>query len=383
MLSVTKDFSLDEFEVLALANWKDGAEVLQVPSNPPKYRGALGTEAALVQLILSWARAHPEGALRTYVDPALLEETLGNVCAEAHGLVGLSMAAQIHDKHGTAISRQVALVAAIPFIEAMDAGGDRLRDSAKGRSISLICVKAAKREYLFPLYSNRTAASIRSRSEFSSLLRLIFQTVVPTADRDCFGPNDPAVMGELCYELMKNTDAHATTDAKKNQYKRNVRGMLARYSDVDFDFISHFTAGRSSLTQYFQERVRMTDTRKSLRAFELSIFDAGPGLARRQLGREFSEMTPEEELAATTQCFRFGITTKDSRSSGAGLTFTWRMLRALRGMIRIRTGRYCLYRHFSGNEPDSDFDLWHWDEQHPVLAPVEGLLISIIIPIRA
>lgn len=382
MLRATKDFSLDQFEQLAAQQESAPQAVLQVPSNPPRYRGALGAEAALIQLIVTWARSDRAEALRTFIDSARLQESLDTFSAEAHGIVGLTLAPSIQDKDGSPISRNQALRAAAPRIEAMDNGGNDLVNTAKGTTVNLICVKGAKREYLFPLYSQRSAKGIRNRSEFSLLLRTLFRTVVPQRDWSAFGEGDAEALGEMCYELVKNTDDHATTDAKKNQYLKNARGLLTSYSVVDADYVKEVTKKKHALSKYFISRAAAVDGRSTVRLFELSVFDAGPGLARRQLGLEFSQISAEDELAATLKCFQLGATTKDSKSSGAGLYATWRMLRSLRGFIRIRTGRYSLYRTFNGDEADDDFEFWHWDPEKPVLSVTEGLLLTIVVPTR-
>jgi hypothetical protein len=381
MLRITKDFNLDAFETFLEQLNRTEADVLVLPSNPPRYRGAFGAEAALVQLAISWSRSRRARALRVY-SRAESEEPLGTLGAEAHGIVALSLAPKIVDFDGQPIPRSKALAPSAPWVEAMDSAGRGIRNSSKGSGVNLICVKGAQREYLFPLYSDRSPKAIRPRSAYMSLLEGIFRDIVPPADQGLFVPAHARALGEMCWELISNTDDHATTDVHRNQYLRNVRGLMASYSNVDANFVTTIAPDRPEIVEYFRSRAHRTDVRESIKVFELSVFDAGPGLARRQLGRDFSEMSLDVELNATKQCFKLGATTKDSMSSGVGLFSVWRLLRSVKGFIRIRTGRHALFRTFSGSEADDDFELWSWYRDARILAPAEGTLITIIIPTR-
>jgi hypothetical protein len=131
------------------------------------------------------------------------------------------------------------------------------------------------------------------------------------------------------------------------------------------------------------------------RFLELSVFDSGPGLARRWLSghpkgaADPANPTPEEEYRACVECFvRWNSSTRAGHK-GAGLHEVMRTLSRLGAFFRVRTGRLSLYRDFVERPytgaAGEDSSLADWTSRSAslhALAVVEGALYTMLIPIR-
>lgn len=218
-------------------------------------------------------------------------------------------------------------------------------------------------------------------------------------------------IARILYELFRNTHDHARTSASHELLARSVRGVHARYYNVDqlraqlpesqqdFDAIKPDPAQvyawavlRSSIpTSKFQSPAAIDGL------LELSIFDLGPGLAARWMGADTSHLPIPAELDAVLNCLTKGGSTTDRFARGFGLWNVLQELRALRGFIRIRTGRIHGYREFESKRDAALKDRGQLvgtpkevlnDWNRPLLtAPSEypkvtGTLISVLLPMR-
>jgi hypothetical protein len=119
---------------------------------------------------------------------------------------------------------------------------------------------------------------------------------------------------------------------------------------------------------------------------EMTVFDTGPGLVRRWLGKNdpgksLDDIDIESEVRVVQQCFEQHATTKDSQVSGHGLSLVLSALKELNAFLRLRTGRVCLVQDFSALKASSQFTPKHWLRGRHQLAKVAGASYSIIIPL--
>ena len=125
----------------------------------------------------------------------------------------------------------------------------------------------------------------------------------------------------------------------------------------------------------------------------MSLFDSGPGLAQRWLGKSIRPHDSiDNEYDAVISCLNLHGTTSSDTDRGLGLDVVMDTLSLVRGFLRIRTGRLSLYRDFVehpfkagiNNAPPEPF-LVDWNTQSMQverMAPVEGTLLTMLIPVE-
>ncbi len=158
-------------------------------------------------------------------------------------------------------------------------------------------------------------------------------------------------LGAILHELFKNTHEWARTDEHGVPLLRSVRGLLAQGHSWAEQEALEVADGSPALAAYLSAPgVRTAEGR--WRFLELSVFDSGPGLARRWLSghpegaADPINPTPEEEYRACVECFvRWNSSTRAGHK-GLGLHEVMRTLSRLGAFFRVRTGRLSLYRDF-------------------------------------
>ena len=140
--------------------------------------------------------------------------------------------------------------------------------------------------------------------------------------------------------------------------------------------------GSEDLKRYWQRESSTTDNNKtSLRALHISFFDSGPGFASRMSGRAVQEMSLEDERRYLLKCLQPRQSSKTLDAAGIGLPAILTELRRVGGLIRIRSGRLCIYNQFEENDRQRDLgDFRDWDNAD--LAPVAGAVVTLMIPLR-
>ncbi|HTW29081.1 MAG TPA: hypothetical protein VME92_18280, partial [Acetobacteraceae bacterium] len=135
------------------------------------------------------------------------------------------------------------------------------------------------------------------------------------------------------------------------------------------------------LHQYSTRR-RTRAGRRHVELVEFSVFDSGPGMAARWLGRETPDR--QEELKAVIECFERHGSSQPIRGRGIGLPIVIAALRERSGFLRLRTGRQSLYADL-GEEADAPFGksptLRAWPDGRPV-ARASGTLMTFLLPVE-
>src|SRR6185369_9936312 len=134
--------------------------------------------------------------------------------------------------------------------------------------------------------------------------------------------------------------------------------------------------------------------------FELSIFDSGPGLALRWLGRPLGpDERIEDEYTAVMACLHKHGTSSAHTHRGIGLHSVMRTLSERKGFLKIRTGRLSVYRDFvsdpyvgqeeevsDGEKEKSTTYMLDWHSKTSRLNTMpraEGTLVTMFIPLTA
>lgn len=393
MLKIRKHFSLADFEE-GLSKLADGETVLQLPNMVKA--NAVGCQAALLQLICTWARTRDQDAILRLHASSIAEKSYQNFITTPAGLVSVNLARRIENLTGDEVSRSSALALAYEYVKLMHEGNlNDLRAYAK-TVIPLLCIDNA-RELRRPkrLY-DQANGEVLPRAYFESLISAIMEEMPrfkSTRRRD-----DLVIpMASLLYEAFLNTHEHAQTDFKGDLYPRSVRGMLFSFHYVDRSEFASMAGNSAPLKKYFEGWSPRKSNGVKAEFLELSIFDCGPGFADSWLSRRNIQSRPiknstvsiAEELEAVKQCLEKGGTTKHSGTTGNGLFRITQVVKRAAGFIRIRTGHLSLIKAFSpsgsGTLPSEDTDFEDMIEggiPTKRAAWADGTTITVIIPLN-
>lgn len=98
-------------------------------------------------------------------------------------------------------------------------------------------------------------------------------------------------------------------------------------------------------------------------------------------GKAVQEMSLQDERRYLLKCLQPRQSSKTLDAAGIGLPAILNELRKVGGLIRIRSGRLCIYNQFEENDRQRDPDDFRdWDNTD--LAPVAGAVVTMMIPLR-
>jgi hypothetical protein len=357
-----------------------------------KFGGNVGVPGSLMQFLAAWSRSVEHPTLKAFGKGST--DLPVALAAEPHGMAAAYFSEVIESNTGTPLSTREALASAVERIEAMQDGN--YRGTMHGRGAFLGCFARAKNEFLVPLYSRPEIGGVRSREDFVNLTSRLIAACAPSAGNKMAEPSRIA-LGTLLYELFRNTDEHATTDETGRPYGKGLRAVMAKFISFEAKGAGeHFGEEDPSLAFFLMHNIanrqKYEDTEgrkkasKQTSLLELTVFDTGPGLARRwlsrhgQAGDDISSLSVEEEVSIVRQCFELHATTKTTAGSGGGLSHVLRMLQQLNAYLRLRTGRVCLTQDFSSPKPNVVFEPKHWLKDRSELPMAAGACYSIVVP---
>ncbi|MCO8165374.1 hypothetical protein NJC38_24855 [Pseudomonas sp. 21LCFQ010] len=339
-------------------------------------RGALH-DASRLQLIITLARQELNGDFLDFSKSVNPESLIDNIANYSPGVaaVRLSKGIRIGDR---TFSRRDVLKAAVERMQAADAA--EYEKVIRGRIIDLICVAGSKIQYLRPLFS--ADGVVKTPPDMTKSIRELIDFVNKQSSQG-MPETLTESLGLFCSELVGNTQDHATSDHLGNKYHAHVEGLMLGWTRLDEDIFSSDFEGNQELREYWDRELSTTENNKtSLRAFQISFFDSGPGFASRISGKSIKQMNLEEEREYLTQCLSARTTTKFEDAAGQGLQMVLRELQKIGGLIRIRTGRMSIYNQFKKNDTSRNLlDFKDWSSEP--LAPVVGSVVAILIPLRA
>ncbi len=250
----------------------------------------------------------------------------------------------------------------------------------QGRSLDLICVAGSKVQYLRPLFTARGV--VKEHVEMRKTMQMLVD-FVNKQSKDKVPKSLVDSLGLFSSELIKNTQEHAVKNHAGKPYLAHVEGMMLGWTRFSEELFSEDFSGNANLRAYWDKESGKTGSgMTSLRAFEVSYFDSGPGLVSRLKGRPVTDMTLEEERDSLLACLQHKSSSKSENAAGEGLPSVLSELKRVGGLIRIRSGRLSMFNVFSrGDTRRGIFDFEDWSDAP--LAPVEGAVVSILVPLRA
>lgn len=345
-----------------------------------KSRGnAAGGEAAVAQAVITWAQAQQTAQLTTYAS----DQSDGQIETLTRHLVGLCAAllcdeATAQDGSSIRGNLREAALRRLNILQGRDP-----RSGSRGPQIEIICADHINRPYPATLYDvdERGGGSLRSESAFRDVGRLMLRATMPETARSTVEPRLYSAIGDALYELFRNTDDHARTDIRGDYLRRSIRGIQARRHALLPADLDRAVQDSPPLLSYCQRR-QVREGRSHLQLIEFSVFDSGPGLASRWLGRPAAGR--EEELIAINACFERHSSTKSIRGRGMGLPIVIAALRERDGFLRVRTGRHSLYADL-GQEREAAFgtppELQQWSRKGDV-PQASGSLFTFLFPLE-
>jgi hypothetical protein len=392
MLRIAKSFSLDDFEG-GLQAVAAGETVLQIPHQVRA--NAVGSLAALMQLVVTWSRQAGESSQLRLHALAVDDPALKSFAHTPFGVVAINMAKAIELANGLSIGRRDALIQARDYVLTMHGGAlGKLREFDKS-ALSIICIDNAN-EYRRPvrLYVPGTN-QVRSRRDFEDLIHSCLETLRPNLALTELDSKVEAIAA-LVHEAFQNTDDHAQTDFNEVRLRRSSRGILIGYSYVLIEQLPRMAGAHAPLKEYFAHW-RARGSSKHAQFVEVSVFDSGPGLAQNWLAKTVGlssgivadNVSLEEEYKAVRDCLRKGGTTKAGGTSGNGLFRIMGVVKRSGGFVRIRTGRLSLVKAFNGQDSnritESDLvmdDMVNGGRPMETRAWADGTVITAMLPLN-
>jgi hypothetical protein len=390
---VEPDFeTLSEIEdVISYAN--DGQSVKLSSEAICKRHGAL-RDAARLQALVTISRASEEKTLllQNKTDP---EKALRELCDYAPGLTGirLNKTTSIGDK---SFQRRFALAPARDKMHATE--NQRYDLIVKGRTVDLCCVSGAEKQFLSPLFQSKNSSAVKNSSSMTQTMTSIFkqinQSEFHNLDADLI-----EAFGVFGCELFKNTQEHACLDEEGNPYIAHVEGLIASWSDLSQNMYEQDFKGHPKLINFWNNKLSESSdgSKKTLRCMQISFFDTGPGLLGRAFGNKSKSFDSHEEVKSLIECIGKNFTTKKQSGAGNGYPTILSILSKVGGLIRIRTGKQCLFNCFDESQHG------HWNQlSDPIqvkkskekylmnfenwsssqLSEAAGAVVSIIVPLR-
>jgi hypothetical protein len=197
---------------------------------------------------------------------------------------------------------------------------------------------------------------------------------------------------KILWELLKNTDEHATRDYLNDIILMpNSRGLfmkIQRSSKVKFIEKSN---GHKGLEKFYDKSLKDGDNF----ILEISVFDSGPGLVRRFLGKKWTNgLSMNDEIDTIKKCLIKGQTSVISvkgKNKGFGLDDVLSLLDKKKGFLKIRTGSASVYRDLTESpyvktNDINEIDLYDWlklsNNDFSRMNYIEGTLITLAYPIN-
>jgi hypothetical protein len=355
-----------------------GNELLFLPLNLRHLAG--GAEAALAQVIVSWAQKNPNGPLETYITS---HSQIDDFIRRLPGFVAALCSSRALGRNGESIFTELrnASLARLDQLQS-----SRPKEAYRGTSAEIVCADhlGLDRPYLLYQPGPSGTTRLRSRENFRDLAHWLLRGAIPEGLRGEVNlPETSAAVGSMLFEIFKNTEDHALVDAAGNVLDISIRTIKTNHHALLPERLESIVGDFPPLADYCASLTPPAGA-AHVRLFELSVLDSGPGFAATWSRRSYEQMDLTEEEDATRACFGRG-SAKGQVRFGEGLPHVLRLLRRQRGFLRLRTGRLSFFLNFSQEDQlgaESPVLRRYDPPDGAGMALAAGSLISILIPMR-
>lgn len=343
-----------------------------------KRRGAL-RDAAYLQVLLTWARLSSTSNLNLLSNAdkdvaGILEEA----CGYSVGIAAIAVAGGVKVQ-GQQVARFEALGPATARINAAYEG--RYDDLVKGRTVDLLSVSGADRQFLKPLFYAPKPGAVKDKFDLKVTVRALAMRASQAQPED-LDESTISALSTLTHELFENTQEHATTNLDGQDYRRHVELMTASWVVMSDDETRNDLTVNQTLREYWEALSERQKNQRQVAGICFSFLDSGPGMAARLKGKQYFEMSLEEERSALSECLRMRVTSKSDKGTGGGFNDILNAVSDASGFIRIRSGRLAIFRCFPPG--DEVGPVWEgfkdWFGEAKNLQRVAGTLVSVFIP---
>ena len=373
-LVISRDLTPAKIDEFASKLVEDASVIIRFGTKGVKHGDALGLESQLIQLFATWYRApRSSKKIRTYIED-VSQDGFENLCQSISGMAFLTLCDEILLSDGlTPISKNDAFMSAVNSIEKISKF--EFKEAYKGRKIFFPCLKPSKNNgQISPLYHR---GKISSPDEFKYIIQECLKSVLGHKQFQLLGNKFLVNIGSCVYELFKNTEDHSLKDEKGDYFLKSVRSISVAVEQFDTIHL-HEILGNNSV-KYVESISSQKETDEKNTFLEISIVDTGIGYAKnwfRHIGKSLSTVTDQDEIEAMLRCFKKHNTTKNTSSSGTGLSTVITCLKELNAGFILRTGK-TLTSWFSTDSSDQ------LEQKNIDLKNVElvGTSFSILIPL--
>lgn len=354
-----------------------------------------GAEAALFQLVLTWAAFSTQKAVITQIAKGIdTEKSLLNLVQSDYSLVALIAARTVRGAGNADISMPAARVIQSELSTAKTPFSAHDRDHAA----SLIVSHSSLAPPSYAPYLNLATKGERTERcrafarQIEHRLRTFYGA---TSSVPLFGRTSD--LPSILYELFANAEEWGCTNLQNEPVKIPLRGILLRVHQVP----TKLSGLIDPLSRFIDSLVADSDSKYVL---EASVFDSGVGLAQRYLRQAISPTESiESELDAVRACLAKHTSSSDSSSRGLGLHHVMDLTSSMKGFLRLRSGRLHLFRDFRkepyfwvamrqeekivrGRFLEAFQSLTDWETASPATASaqayVKGAVFTLVLPMR-
>lgn len=353
-----------------------------------EYRG-FGVLSGMLLLLFTWMRNN-KGKLIIPIDQKD-NEKLKEFASDYYGYVVLSTLW----RHCEIVNEQNESLKVVfrEHTSSMHDNIDLLSDDLPNESILIPCfdhysIEKGLSHWLYDKSKFAEAPSELDNSLFA-ILKALRKNYISKVNKNLADSFDSLL--SILWELLKNTNEHARKDYLDTiKLSPNTRGLYMR---IQRSSKKNFISGtdHQGLKQFYNNSLPESDY---IFILEITVFDSGPGLVKRFLGKNWSEeITMNEEVNTIRKCLIKGQTsvhTQKGEGKGHGLDKVIRLLDEKRGFLTIRSGRASIFRdmttsRYKATEDIQEVELFDWKtskiDSFSEMNMVQGTSITLAYPL--
>lgn len=310
-----------------------------------KTKGALGSEAAMLQLLGTWLKKNNyKKIFHSYQGDK--PKDFRELCSSIYGIAALSMADEVWDVQKNPLPKGLVLNEAKATVQSLRKGDFSSCFKSKYFGVPYIKTPRYDKEFDMPFYNGPNvieasafhrvvekilANKIGNKSRFSSLKSMI----------------DIQDLSGLLWELLKNTHDHGRLDENRNYLSRNFRTLIIQQQDIESKYFETWCGANPSKAQQDFRDNWLGKKQGNYYFLDLSVVDFGSGFVN--LAKEKAGAEDEEEVFK--KCLEKGWSRLPEKSRGDGLTKVLNVVHKYKGWLRIRTSNLLLEKTFVSGCP--------------------------------
>jgi hypothetical protein len=395
-LSIARSVKHEELESLSALLEESPRQYLDLPERLAD-SGSLGLEARVIHLIVQWARTTDTPTLVLPLEATDAVAHLRRLSQTAFGVAAVALAAKVVTHDGAVVpARDVRPIANQGLRGFQRNPTNELFLSEEG--YSALAAYGHPDEYdpwLFPEdYTPEVRGKAAERLGF--WFEDVYSRILPKQFASWLDPDRRSHLAAATFELLENTYLHGRRNEFAEPLPIGVRGLSIRLVQVPFDAKGMY-GGHGDVTLYFINRF-LKDVSGDRHFIEVTVLDSGIGYSRWinapcNDSPDVRQHRGKSEAETVLACLLKHATSKTADGSGVGLFRVTRVLKALYGFIRIRTGRTCYYARLDqtpdgkqrpmGNYrglDDPAIDLREWFPKRS-LPEAHGTSVTLCIPL--